>query len=159
MTAHLPRFKPELHGQESDPPRCHACGRDTAEIAHPSAEPGFELLRCPDCGLGRTWPPESADKIASWYPAQYYGKENVRFNPLFERMIRWFRNRRRGVLHNRAPCGPVLDVGCGRGLMLSYLRGLGYEPHGVELSETAAWHARHALKIPDRHRGLRDGAA
>jgi SAM-dependent methyltransferase len=46
------------------------------------------------------------------------------------------------------PHGPVLDVGCGRGLMLGYLRELGYEPHGVEFSETAAWHARHTLKIP-----------
>jgi SAM-dependent methyltransferase len=32
--------------------------------------------------------------------------------------------------------------------MLSYLRELGYEPHGVEFSETAAHHARHTLKIP-----------
>lgn len=148
MTAPLPRFKPEQHDQERDPPRCPACGCHTAEIAHPSAEAGFSLLRCPDCGLGRTWPPESPEKIGSWYPELYYGKENVRFNPLFERLIRWFRKRRARVLHNRVPRGPVLDVGCGRGLMLNYLRELGYEPHGVEFSETAAWHARHALKIP-----------
>ena len=148
MTSPLPRFKPERHSDERHPPRCPACGRDTPETAHPSAEPGFEILRCPDCGLGRTWPPESADKIASWYPEQYYGKENVRFNPLFERLVRWFRRRRAAVLHNRVPRGPVLDVGCGRGLMLSYLRELGYEPHGVEFSETAAWHARNVLKIP-----------
>ncbi len=148
MTAPLPRFKPELHAEERHPPRCLACGRDTHETAHPSVEPAFEILRCPDCGLGRTWPPESPDKIASWYPERYYGKGNVRFNPLFERLVRWFRRRRAAVLHNRIPRGPVLDVGCGRGLMLSYLRELGYEPHGVELSETAAQHARHTLKIP-----------
>ena len=148
MTAPLPRFKPELHGHDQNPPRCPACGRDTHEAALPSAEPGFEILRCPDCGLGRTWPPESADKIGAWYPQQYYGKANVRFNPLFERMVRWFRHRRAAVLHNRVPRGPILDVGCGRGLMLSYLRELGYEPHGVEFSENAAWHARNVLKIP-----------
>lgn len=111
-------------------------------------EPGFEILRCPDCGLGRTWPPESAEKIGSWYPSQYYGKGNVRFNPVFERLIRWFRRRRAAVLHNRVAHGPVLDVGCGRGIMLGYLRELGYEPHGVELSEHAAEHARRVLKIP-----------
>ena len=148
MTAPLPRFKPEQHDQDSRPPRCPACGHDSPESAHPSVEKGFEILRCPDCGLGRTWPPESADRIGAWYPAQYYGKENVRFNPLFERLVRWFRRRRASVLHNRVPHGPVLDVGCGRGLLLSYLRELGYEPHGVEFSETAAWHARHALKLP-----------
>lgn len=147
MTSSVPRFRPELHDQDRRPPRCQACGSDHSESVHPSVEKGFELLRCPDCGLGRTWPPESAERIGSWYPAQYYGKDNVRFNALFERLVRWFRRRRAAVLHNRVARGPVLDVGCGRGLMLSHLRELGYEPHGVELSETAAWHARHALKL------------
>jgi SAM-dependent methyltransferase len=62
-------------------------------------------------------------------------------------MVRWFRRRRAAVLHNRVPRGPVLDVGCGRGMMLAYLRDLGYEAHGLELSETAAWHARSVLKL------------
>jgi 2-polyprenyl-3-methyl-5-hydroxy-6-metoxy-1,4-benzoquinol methylase len=148
VTAPISRFQPERHSDERHPPRCPACGRDTHESAHPSVEPGFEILRCPDCGLGRTWPPESAERIAAWYPEKYYGKGNVRFNPLFESLVRWFRRRRARVLHNRVPRGPVLDVGCGRGLMLNYLRELGYEPHGVEFSETAARHARQILKIP-----------
>lgn len=148
MSAPPPRFQPELHDQDCLPARCPACGRDALEPAGPSVEPGFELLRCPDCGLGRTWPPESPERIGRWYPETYYGRSNVRFNPLFERLARWFRRRRAAVLHNRVPRGPVLDVGCGRGLMLSYLRGLGYEPHGVEFSETAAAHARGTLGLP-----------
>ena len=148
MTTFVPRFRPELHDQDRRPPRCQACGSDHAESAHPSVEAGFEILRCPDCGLGRTWPPEKPEKIGDWYPTQYYGKENVRFNAVFEKLVRWFRRRRVAVLHNRVARGPVLDVGCGRGLMLSYLRELGYEPHGVEFSETAAWHARNTLKLP-----------
>jgi|CXWL01.1.fsa_nt_gi SAM-dependent methyltransferase len=147
MTTFAPRFQPELHDQDKRPTRCPACGHDGPEIVRPTVESGFEVLTCPDCGLGRTWPPVSSDKIGSWYPEQYYGKENVRFNPLFEKMVRWFRRRRAGVLHNRVPRGPVLDVGCGRGMMLSYLRELGYEAHGLELSETAAWNARNTLKL------------
>ncbi|MEK7382038.1 MAG: class I SAM-dependent methyltransferase [Elusimicrobiota bacterium] len=143
-----PRFQPELHDQDKLPPRCPACGHDNPEAVHPSVEKGFEILRCPDCGLGRTWPPEPEERIGSWYPEQYYGKENVRFNPLFERLVRWFRRRRAAVLYNRVPRGPLLDVGCGRGLLLNYLRELGYETHGVELSATAAWHARNVLKLP-----------
>jgi len=42
-----------------------------------------------------------------------------------------------------APHGQrALDVGCGNGLMLRYLRFLGYEPWGVEISEWAADYAR-----------------
>ena len=147
MSAPLSRLQPEPRAGERRPARCPACDRDTPSALSPSAEPGFEILSCRDCGLGRTWPPEVPEKIGAWYPAQYYGKENVRFNPLFERLVRWFRKRRAAVLHNRVARGPILDVGCGRGLMLSYLRELGYEPHGVEFSDTSAWHARHALKI------------
>ena len=148
MADSTPRFRPHLHDQDTRPPRCPACGHNTPETVHPCVEEGFDILRCPDCGLGRTWPPIPEERIGSWYPAQYYGKENVRFNPLFELLVRLFRRRRAAVLHNRVPRGPLLDVGCGRGLLLNYMRELGYEPHGVEFSETAAWHARNILKLP-----------
>jgi SAM-dependent methyltransferase len=147
MSASVPRFRPELHDQHTHPPRCPSCGADAAEHAFPTVEPGFEILRCAACGLGRTWPPVPPEEIGRWYPEQYYGKENVRFNPLFEQLVRLFRKRRAVVLHNRVPRGPVLDVGCGRGMLLAYLRELGYEAHGIELSETAAWHARNVLKL------------
>ncbi len=67
-----------------------------------------------------------------------------------EAVVAWvelFRKRRAAVLYNRVPRGPVLDVGCGRGMMLSYMRELGYEAHGLELSETSARHAREVLKL------------
>ncbi len=147
MTASAPRFQPHLQDQDKRPTRCPACGFDGEEDVRKVVEPGFELLACPDCGLGRTWPAPPADEIGKWYPQEYYGKSNVRFNPLFEKLVRWFRKRRAQVLHNRVPRGPVLDVGCGRGMMLSYLRELGYEAHGLELSESAAWHARNVLKL------------
>lgn len=147
MNSAFPRFQPERHDQEVHPPRCPACGHGAPETAYPTVEPGREILRCPDCGLGRTWPPVPPEEIGAYYPERYYGRGNVRFNPIFESLVRWFRRRRAAVLHNRVPHGPVLDVGCGRGLMLAYLRDLGYEPHGVELSETAARHAREVMGL------------
>jgi 2-polyprenyl-3-methyl-5-hydroxy-6-metoxy-1,4-benzoquinol methylase len=64
-----------------------------------------------------------------------------------------------------APKGQrALDVGCGNGLMLRYLRFLGYEPSGGEISEWAADYARtvvgeervttgtlHEVGYPDGH--------
>jgi 2-polyprenyl-3-methyl-5-hydroxy-6-metoxy-1,4-benzoquinol methylase len=142
------RFAPERQVPEpASPPRCQGCGGENGFKAFESLEPGFHLLRCPDCGLARTWPAVPPEKIAEWYTETYYGKENVRFNPFFEYLTRLFRRRRAAVLHNRIPRGPVLDVGCGRGFILNYLRSLGYEAHGMEFSPTAAWHAANVLKL------------
>jgi SAM-dependent methyltransferase len=44
--------------------------------------------------------------------------------------------------------GKVLDIGCGRGLLLNKLRQRGWEAVGTELSEDAAAYARHYLKLP-----------
>ncbi len=147
MTQPATRFSPQAKDQDRTPPRCVVCGGDHVARAYDSVEPGFSVLVCPDCGLGRTWPALPGDKIGAYYPQEYYGRENVRFNPLFEKMTHLFQRRRARVLHNRVSRGPVLDVGCGRGFLLAYLRSLGYEPHGVELSEHAAWHARNKLGL------------
>ena len=147
MTKPVTRFTPERADESATHPRCHCCGSLCADKACDAADPGFCVLRCPDCGLGRTWPPVPTGEIARWYPPSYYGRENVRFNRLFEALTRHFRRRRARVLHGRVPRGPVLDVGCGRGIMLDHLRALGYEAHGIELNEAAAWHARNRLGL------------
>ncbi len=53
----------------------------------------------------------------------------------------------------------ALDVGCGNGLMLRYLRFLGYEPWGVEISEWAAEYARTRVGEPRVTTGTLDAAA
>jgi SAM-dependent methyltransferase len=125
---------------------CASCGGALAP-AFISVDPEFSVSRCGKCGLGQTRPVVPDDEIGRYYPSSYYGRENVRFNPLFEAMTHLFQKRRSRVIHNRVARGPVLDVGCGRGFLLSFLSSLGYEAHGTELSELSAWHARHRLHL------------
>ncbi len=97
--------------------------------------------------MGRTWPVVPSCEIGRFYPAVYYGKDNVRFHPLLERLTRLFRLRRARVVRHRVKPGTALDVGCGRGFTLSYLQSFGFKAHGLEFSDTAAWHARNVLGI------------
>jgi SAM-dependent methyltransferase len=128
---------------------CLVCGAATSG-SFPAAIEGFSVLTCDACGSARTWPALGDEAIAAWYPQAYYGNENVRFNPLFERMTRWFRRRRVDVIRRLTAPGSALDVGCGRGFTLAFLRQCGYEVTGVELSAAAAGHARSVLGLDVR---------
>ncbi len=94
-----------------------------------------------------TVPRLTAEEVAAYYPAEYYGDRNARFNPVMERLTRWFRQRRASTLTRLAKRGKVLDIGCGRGLTLAELRRQGWETEGVELSENAAHFARNVLNL------------
>ncbi|MBI4347715.1 MAG: class I SAM-dependent methyltransferase [Elusimicrobia bacterium] len=137
--------------ERRDPHDCEICGSRRGFQAFRAKglaadDPHFRVMRCPECGYGWTDPAPPDSEIGRWYPKEYYGRENVRFNPLFERMTRWFRRRRAREVSSRIPArGRVLDVGCGRGLILGTLKEWGFETHGVELSEESAWHAKHRM--------------
>lgn len=136
---------------DSDPTElervCRACGGARLKHLYDAMEAGFELLCCDNCGAKRTWPEVCDDEIGRWYPREYYGDSNVRFNPVMERMTHWFaKARARNMAAERAP-GRMLDVGCGRGMMLAGFRALGWDVHGIELSADSATHAREALAL------------
>ena len=116
----------------------------------PSVVPEFEIVECRQCASARTWPPVPPSAIGGWYPQAYYGVGNVRFNRLFEALVRWFRRRRADTVRRFTRPGAVLDVGCGRGRTLASLRNHGYRCIGVELSDVAAGHARDELGLDVR---------
>ncbi len=92
-----------------------------------------------------TFPPVPKEEIDRFYPAEYYGAWNRRFNGPFEWLVARFRARRVSEIERRVPRGSVLDIGCGRGITLSLLAARGWKTAGVEVSETAAAQARAIL--------------
>lgn len=93
---------------------------------------------CEGCGLGRLDPMPDREAIAAWYPDSYYGAPGRKFAFLVEQGVRWVARRQVGFLTRRlVPGDRVLDVGCGRGVLLGPMADRGLAAHGVEMSEEA----------------------
>ncbi|HZI32493.1 MAG TPA: class I SAM-dependent methyltransferase [Candidatus Binatia bacterium] len=115
-----------------------------------SGEP-FQVARCCACGQVVTVP-VPAD-IGRYYPGGYYGDASGRrFPALMEWLqVQLYEWRARQVLRRLKRKQPrVLDVGCGRGLLLRAFQRNGCDVTGTEFSDDACRFAREVLKLPVR---------
>ena len=111
----------------------------------------FHVVRCRQCAQVVTTPVPA--HIGRYYPAGYYGdEEGRRFPALVEWLQQKFYARRaQFVLRQmKGRPGRVLDIGCGRGLLLRAFQQKGYEVTGTEFSDDACRYAREVLGIPVR---------
>jgi SAM-dependent methyltransferase len=100
---------------------------------------GSCLVACSGCGLGWLEPLPDAAQVDSFYPAEYYGGPGRKFMPLVETAVRAVGARHVRFLSAGLPPGArVLDVGCGRGVLMGALADRGFEVHGFEISAAAA---------------------
>jgi len=118
---------------------CPVCGSQWARprLAIPGS--AFKVADCTGCGLGRLEPLPSREIIDSFYPPSYYGVTGAKFVPLVEALVRVVGARHVRMLSRGLARGAhVLDVGCGRGILLSSLADRGFDVHGFEISAAAA---------------------
>jgi len=138
QTIQLERMKPRP---------CVAC--DSLDfIWSPTIQPAVQLNRCNRCGMSSTHPRPSPTELERRYSQTYYGPKNLKFLHAFERLIAWITWRRARRIHGMvAPHSRILEIGCGRGLLLKHLAQLGHECHGSERSELAAQRARKTVGL------------
>jgi SAM-dependent methyltransferase len=115
----------------------------------------FVVGYCYRCRLHVTTPVPAEDQIGKYYPKSYYGS-GKRFTGVIEDMLDKLYSFRAWHIEQRQKPGKVLDIGCGRGLLLNKLRERGWEPQGTELSEDAAAFARDSLGLPVTTQRLED---
>lgn len=166
---HLPC--PLCGSDEAHPLWFRALDADRAVDANLAAAgaPGWWVLRCAACGLGRVDPlPLEAD-LAALYdecyttPGAFAGiahRGGIGGSlTLYDRAggraasLRWHGRRLAGIQRQRlngagaAASGRLLDVGCGAGYFLDAARLAGWQVAGVELSPPAAETARTGLGL------------
>lgn len=127
---------------------CLVCNYSSARPLYVIQGIAERLVTCDRCGLGSLHPLPSSERVADFYPAEYYGTPDAKFEPLVEAVVRHgARARAKSMLGGLKPGSRVLDIGCGRGVMLRGLLDQGFEAHGVEISAAAAAGADPRAKI------------
>src|SRR5919199_623040 len=114
-------------GEHGDLYECTECGT----VHQPSLPPGAELAQ-----LYRDMRDDS-------YLAEEPGRRRTASRLL-------------AMVGRHAAAGPLLDVGCGHGLLLDEARRRGYDVEGLELSASAAAYARDVLGLHVHERTLEE---
>lgn len=118
---------------------CPVCACASARPRFALAGEALCVVVCERCGTGRVHPLPDAAALRRLYPDEYYGEPGTKFRGLIERLVRLVGTRHIGFLsRSLRPGARVLDVGCGRGVILGALADRGFEVHGVEQSAEAA---------------------
>lgn len=129
--------------------RCHNCGYEgltEAKTIYPitvnfpgGATHSFSIKKCSECNLVNTVgvTPQILD-IA--YSSEYYGGGSKKFLNIIEFILKFSARRKAETLKGHAGGAStqtlrVLDIGCGRGLLLSAFQAIGFEITGLERTQ------------------------
>ncbi len=148
--------------QTQAPSRCSLCHADGRAKKLYRVE-GFEIMRCPRCGLVFIVDDQAPDQLADLYSGDYYETrhtyyfENAVANPgagVDNANLDEFRDALRMLGELNGGRGRLLDVGCAIGIFLAIAQNAGWQVAGVDVSEYAVRRAREMFSVDARHGAL-----
>lgn len=125
---------------------CPVCGdpRSTEALSpldHTVSKHVFHIRECAACGFRFTSPRPTQEKIGAYYLSEDYISHAAKATTLRDHLYRWVRRRtikgKHKLVAQSHPTGAVLDIGCGSGDFLAFLKSKGYSAQGVEVSPQA----------------------
>ena len=103
----------------------------------------FDIYFCNHCHIGKTDLDNNFD-LSSYYPENYYGQDGKKFNILIEfiiSIIHYLRSLFCYKLFDKSDV-KLLDIGCGQGQFINFLKKKGWEVYGTEFSSMSAKRAK-----------------
>ncbi len=107
----------------------------------------YSLNQCDNCKAVFLDPRPTSEELLRIYDESYYGRGKEKFGSVIEKLINYFQDKRASLVNNYlSDKSKVLDIGCGNGRFLSFLKQKGdYELYGLELNTSSN---KRVLKIP-----------
>jgi 2-polyprenyl-3-methyl-5-hydroxy-6-metoxy-1,4-benzoquinol methylase len=130
---------------------CYLCGADEPVTQFEAAP--YRIVRCPRCSLVYTLPRLSPDQIKAMYQTAYWSSDAAKefgytdYLNDRELYLATYRLRREVITKRKPAPGRVLDVGSAAGYFLATMKEIGWECHGIELSEFMAAKSREAFGL------------
>jgi SAM-dependent methyltransferase len=120
--------------------KCPVCLAEAPELrlAARDADRGqvrFDIALCSACRSGGVLAPPTGEELGRWYQAEYYGHGESKFASPLQALVDWSVRRQAARIMRRlgrASRPRILDIGCGRGTLLSALAAQGAEAIGLE---------------------------
>lgn len=138
-------------------PVCRSANSNVALIAtdHTVSQEIFDIRKCDGCGFHFTSPRPEQSSIGKYYLSKDYISHVAKPVSLKDRIYHGVRRRairgKHELISDYHTSGAALDVGCGTGDFLAYLKKKGYSTAGVEVSADARTLAEaKGLKIADK---------
>lgn len=138
--------------------KCNLCGADDTEFLfyarnrNSRAKEIFNLVKCKICCLTYLNPRPDKDEIGVYYPPWYHSRANDKIPDIKKTKI-WGIPWREAMQKKAEPvirykkAGKILDIGCGDGSLLKFMKDTGWQTYGVEPNEISSRYARDVLGL------------
>ncbi len=123
----------------SPPTNCPVC--NSSSLTRRFCVNGFDILQCEGCRFEFAWPIPSEEQLGKFYENSYVCGQEVSRRDFSQISLL-------NEIGKRKPSGRLLEIGCGKGLLLLEAKKRGYAAEGVELSPSSAAEARALSGVP-----------